>query len=84
MTVPTVMIINGLRVVIYPNDHAPAHVHVMGNGAEARFSLRGADGQVELIENYGFRSRMVANIKAALTAEQESLIERWREIHGQE
>jgi Domain of unknown function (DUF4160) len=30
--VPTVMHINGLRVVIYPNDHPPAHVHVLGPG----------------------------------------------------
>jgi hypothetical protein len=26
------MRINGLRVVIYPNDHPPAHVHVLGPG----------------------------------------------------
>jgi hypothetical protein len=29
---PTVLRIDGLRVVIYPNDHPPAHVHILGPG----------------------------------------------------
>jgi hypothetical protein len=29
---PTVLRVGGLRVVIYPNDHPPAHVHVLGPG----------------------------------------------------
>ena len=28
--VPTVMRLDGPRVAIYPNDHPPAHVHVIG------------------------------------------------------
>jgi hypothetical protein len=28
---PTVMRFDGLRVLIYPNDHRPAHVHVRAN-----------------------------------------------------
>ena len=27
---PTVLTISGLRVVIYLNDHRPAHVHIIG------------------------------------------------------
>ncbi|WHZ20694.1 MAG: hypothetical protein OJF55_002843 [Rhodanobacteraceae bacterium] len=27
---PTILRLGGLRVVIYPNDHRPAHVHVIG------------------------------------------------------
>jgi len=81
---PTVMIIEGLRVVIYPNDHEPAHVHVMGGGCEARFALEGADGQVELIENYGFRRRAITKIETALSESREALIGEWRRIHGQE
>lgn len=77
------MTIDGLRVVIYPNDHEPAHVHVMGDGNEARFALQGAGGRVELIENYGFRSRAISRIRAALTDRQDALVQRWREIHGE-
>lgn len=84
MAVPTVLTIDGLRVVIYPNDHEPAHVHVIGDGNEARFALQEAGGKVELIENYGFRSRAIARIKAALTDQQQALIAKWSEIHGKE
>lgn len=38
---------DGLRVVIYPNDHRPAHVHVIGNGCEAVFNLNCPNGPNE-------------------------------------
>lgn len=47
---PTVLRIDGLRVVIYPNDHRPAHVHVIGRRCEALFFLRCPDGPPELRE----------------------------------
>jgi Domain of unknown function (DUF4160) len=37
---PTVLpVFKGWRVVIYPNDHRPPHVHVIGTEAHARFEL---------------------------------------------
>ena len=36
----TVLRANGLRVVIFVNDHLPAHVHVFGDG-EAKINLLG-------------------------------------------
>jgi len=41
---PTILRFNGLRVVVYPNDHRPAHVHVIGAGCEAVFNLNCPDG----------------------------------------
>src|SRR5258708_1450502 len=38
----------GLRVVIFVNDHQPAHLHVFGDG-EAKINLFGADGTPELV-----------------------------------
>ncbi|MBK8386154.1 MAG: DUF4160 domain-containing protein [Candidatus Accumulibacter sp.] len=55
---PTIHRFHGLRVVIYPNDHRPAHVHVMGNGLEAVYKLNAPDGPPELRENYGFGARV--------------------------
>ena len=37
----TVLRIDGLRIVIYVNDHQPAHVHVFGDG-EAKINPGGA------------------------------------------
>ena len=44
----TVLRAEGLRVVIFVNDHQPAHVHVFGDG-EAKINLTGAGGTPELI-----------------------------------
>jgi hypothetical protein len=45
---PTVLRFDGLRVVIYPNDHSPEHVHVIGADREAVFELHCPDGPVTL------------------------------------
>jgi len=36
----TVFGAHGLRVIIFVNDHPPAHVHVFGDG-QAKINLRG-------------------------------------------
>jgi hypothetical protein len=78
---PTVSRIGGLRVVIYPNDHRPAHVHVIGDG-EAVFILHCPDGPPELRESWGFGKAEVVRIKAALAADLTVLCDEWRTIHG--
>lgn len=77
----TVLRIFGLRVVIYPNDHRPAHVHVVGNGCEAVFDLRGSGGAPELRENFGFPRRELGRILKELAEHQGMLCAAWREIH---
>ena len=66
--VPTVRTFDGLRVVVYPNDHRPAHVNVIGRGREAVLNLNCPAGPVELRENYGFPSRELSHILDVLTA----------------
>ena len=70
-------------MVIYPNDHRPAHVHVIGNGFEAIFKLHCPDGPPELRENFGFAPDTVGNIKAALIDDLIYLCNEWRKHHGQ-
>ena len=79
---PTALRIGGLRVVIYPSDHRPAHVHVMGGGCEAVFNLHCPHGPPELRENFKFPMRMVTRIKAVLAENLAVLCEAWRRIHG--
>src|SRR5260370_25575848 len=64
---PTVLRFDGLRVVIYPNDHRPAHVHVIGRGCEAVFNLSCPAGPAELRENYGFSRREIPQIPSPRT-----------------
>lgn len=79
---PTVLTFDGLRVVIYPNDHRPAHVHVIGRGCEAVFHLNCRTGQAELRENYGFSRREIKQILDALRHHSEELCRAWERIHG--
>jgi hypothetical protein len=36
---PTIIREEGFRIVIYPNDHLPAHVHVIKSDGEIRIEL---------------------------------------------
>jgi hypothetical protein len=76
----TVDRIDGLRVVIYPHDHRPAHVHILGDGCEAIFYLNCPEGLPELRENYGFSKSKLLGIKTRL-AELPDLCAKWSEIH---
>ena len=78
---PTFHRFNGLRVVVYPNDHRPAHVHVV-DGSDAIFELNCPNGPVELRENYGFRSGQIAMIEVELNGRITALCRAWSEIHG--
>ncbi len=78
----TVERIGGLRVVIYPNDHRPAHVHLIGRGYEAVFKLNCPQGPPEVRENYGFPASEIARIKTALEEKTALLCAEWRRIHG--
>ncbi|WP_098497117.1 DUF4160 domain-containing protein [Collimonas sp. PA-H2] len=79
---PTILAIFGLRVVVYPNDHRPAHVHVIGNGCEAVFNLHCPHGPSELRENFGFSRKEVARIANRLDASLALLCHEWRQLHG--
>ena len=78
---PTVWRIGTHRVVIYPNDHRPAHVHVVGRGGEAVFVLHCPDGPPELRESYGLSRAAVDRLKRALSAVLATLCAQWRSIH---
>jgi hypothetical protein len=80
--VPTVLRLAGLRVAIYPNDHRPAHVHVMGNGLEAVFELNCPAGPASLRENYGFAQRELNAIQKALGEHVPRLCLDWEGFHG--
>jgi hypothetical protein len=79
---PTVLRFEGLRVVVYPNDHRPVHVHVIGRGCEAVFNLNCPAGPVEVRENYGFSRREITSIAGVLLETLTQLCTAWERIHG--
>ncbi|BBP04176.1 hypothetical protein TPL01_27370 [Sulfuriferula plumbiphila] len=78
----TALTIFGLRAVLYPNGHRPAHVHVIGNGCEAVFNLHCPNGPPELRENYAFSRKDVVKLADELAANLATLCDKWRQIHG--
>jgi Domain of unknown function (DUF4160) len=79
---PTVLRLDGLRVTVYPNDHRPAHVHVIGAGREAVFDLHCPEGPPELRESYGFARHDATRVAAELASKLAELCRAWERIHG--
>lgn len=79
---PTVLRFGGFRAVVYPNDHRPAHLHVIGQGHEAVLELNCPEGPVTARENYGFSPRDLARIADALLESINELCGAWEKIHG--
>ena len=84
MGLPTVLTFVGLRVVIDPSGHRPAHEHVVRHGCEAVFYLNCPAGPVELRENYGFSRREIRQIRDELTDGLDDLCGEWERIHETE
>ncbi len=79
---PTVFRFDGLRVIVYSNDHRPAHVHVKGAAGEAVFILHCPDGPPTLRESFGFHGAELSRIEMELTGALAILCAKWRSIHG--
>ena len=77
----TVLRVNGLRVVIFINDHVPGHVHVFGDG-EAKINLFGADRTPALVWTDGMSRTEVRRAMHIVTEHQTFLRTRWEAIHG--
>jgi Domain of unknown function (DUF4160) len=77
----TIFRANGLSVVIFVDDHEPAHVHVFSDG-QAKINLIGAGGDPELIWAEGMKRSDVRRAMKLVVAQQDHFLVRWREIHG--
>ena len=75
---PTVLRIDGLRIVIYPNDHPPGHVHVLGAGWVVVINLIGP----EVREAIGCDEREARRVLRLVADHQEALMNAWRRVHG--
>ena len=72
---PTILHTKNLRVVIYPKDHFPPHVHVLGPDQEAKFRLE----PIECFYSKGFSEKALRQILKYLQNKQKELLEVWYE-----
>lgn len=73
--------LKGWRVVIFPNDHRPPHVHVIGVQEHARFELLCDLEQVQLMSSTGFSLSHIRLIAHYLHAHLAHLCDEWGRIH---
>ncbi|HEX4242172.1 MAG TPA: DUF4160 domain-containing protein [Steroidobacteraceae bacterium] len=78
---PTILRIAGARVIIYPNDHWPEHVHIKAAEREVVIELNCPDGPVAVRENYGFSGLQLGRLKEQLAEVLMELCAAWEEIH---
>ena len=75
---PTILRSDGWRVVVYPNDHPPAHVHVVGPGWAVVVNLLG----LEVREAIGCTEQEARRVLRLVEAHQAALMEAWTRYHG--
>ncbi len=71
---------HGLRVIIFTDDHEPAHVHVFGDG-QAKINLTGREGLPDLIWAEGMKANDLRRAMQLVSERQELFLAKWREIH---
>jgi len=77
----TVFRAHGLRVMIFVDDHEPAHVHVFGDG-QAKIALPPDGGSPTLVWADGMTRGDIRRAMAIVIEQHEILLAKWREIHG--
>ena len=70
-----------LRIVIYSNDHAPAHVHAINPDGHCRINLESV-GAPELISVDGMRAKDVREAQRLVANNLDAFLAEWRRIHG--
>ncbi len=77
---PIILITKNLKICIYPKDHEPPHVHVIGPDCEAKINIH----TLECFSNYGFSVKDIKRISAFVEENLDLIIEAWEEYHGEE
>lgn len=78
---PTIINQDGFRIIIYPDDHLPPHVHAIKNDEEAKITIGNEDVPPTLIEAW-MNKKDTKKAMQIVMENQDTLLDAWREIHG--
>jgi hypothetical protein len=76
--VPAVLREAGIRVMIYVNDHLPAHVHCFVGAGEAVVEL---EPQVALRQAHGLSAQEQRRVLSLVEVRRGQLSRAWRRLH---
>lgn len=79
---PTLMRVAGYRIVIFTNDHSPAHVHLLKANARAKILLGDMHWPPQVVEVRGIGLKDLRKMMDVVCEHQMLLLEKWEEIHG--
>ena len=74
---PTIFRYRGYAIVVYPNDHPPAHVHVEGPDRRVVINL----DDLSTRDRFGIPRPEMRRLIANVWMERDRLLERCRQIH---
>ncbi len=77
---PQVLVQNGFRVMIYPDDHRPAHVHVYKSGLIV-IRLNNRRTPPSIREVIGMSHKDARDAMLLVTEQKKMLVKEWRKIH---
>jgi hypothetical protein len=77
---PVVIRFGRFKFIVYPKDHAPAHVHVIAGKAEAKFDIKSG----KCLAAWGFAEHTLNTLQKVVERNRDLLIEAWREYEGEE
>ena len=78
---PTLVNLDGYRIMIFTNDHEPPHVHVFKAECRAIVLLNCPTGPPTLRESEGFNKRELNKIYRIVSSKIKLLCLKWEEIH---
>lgn len=74
---PEVFRFYGFSFFFYSREHEPLHVHVEGNGGEAKFNWNGTE--FVLSEKVGIKANDYKKIKKVIDENADIIVSRWNE-----
>jgi hypothetical protein len=74
---PAVLHVENWRTVVYPNDHPPAHVHIIGPGWIVVVNIL----VPEMREVIGCSEREARRIVKIVAKHREALLTAWKQFH---
>ncbi len=80
---PTLLNIDGFRIRTYPNDHFPAHVHVIKDGGLIVINLNDEGIDPTARESHDMKRSVERRAKEIVTENKPALLAGWRQWHGE-
>jgi hypothetical protein len=77
---PQVLVQNGFRVMIYPDDHRPAHLHIYKSGLIV-IRLNNRRTPPSIREVIGMSRKEARDALLLVTEHKKVLVKEWRKIH---